>query len=121
MKTRKELKEEYKKMKFKIGVYQIRNKINGKILIGSSLDLNAAWNSQKFQLNFGSHKNDELQKEWKEFGEDNFVYEIVDELKQFEDKDMDYREEVKVLENMLIEELQPFDNRGYNKRKKFQK
>jgi 23S rRNA A1618 N6-methylase RlmF len=118
MKTRKELKEEYKKMKFKMGVYQIRNKINGKIFISSTLDLNAAWNSQKFQLNFGSHKNEELQKEWKEFGEESFVYEIVDELKHIEDKEMNYNEEIKVLENMLIEELQPFGNRGYNKRKK---
>ena len=118
MKTRKELKEEYKKMKFKMGVYQIRNIINGKIYISSTLDLNAAWNSQKFQLNFGSHKNEELQKEWKEYGEENFVYEIVDELKHIEDKEMNYNEEIKVFEKMFIEELQPFDNRGYNKRKK---
>jgi group I intron endonuclease len=118
MKTRKELKEEYKQMKFRMGVFQIRNSINGKIFIGSSLDLNAAWNSHKFRLDFGMHENYELQKDWKELGPENFIYEILDEIKQSEDKPIDYKKEIKTLEEMIIAELQPFENKGYNKREK---
>ena len=70
MKTRKELKEAYKQRKSKMGVFQIKNNTNGKIFIGSSIDLDAMWNRQKMQLQFGNHPNKALQKEWKEFGEE---------------------------------------------------
>jgi len=116
MKTRKELKEEYKQMKFKMGVFQIKNNINGKIFIGSSLDLKAIWFAQKLQLDMGMHQNGELQKDWKKFGSDNFSYDILDEINETEDKPVDYKKEVKTLEDMIINELQPFEEKGYNKR-----
>lgn len=116
MKTRKELKVEYKLHKTTKGVYQIRNKINGKIFIGSSIDLNAIWNRNKTQLNFGNHQNTELQKEWKELGEDAFEYEILSTLKEDEEKEIDFKKEVKFLEELYIDELQPFDEKGYNKK-----
>ena len=109
-KTRKELKEEYKQMKFQIGVFQIKNKLNGKSFVGSSLDLKAIWNAQRFQLNYGMHQNSELQKDWKELGADNFVYEIIDEIKQNDENAVDYRKEVKILETMIVEELKPYYN-----------
>jgi hypothetical protein len=118
MKTRKELKEEYNQMKFKMGVFQIKNNSNGKIYIGSSLDLNAIWHAQKLQLNFGMHQNNDLQNDWKKFGPENFTYEILDEIKQTEDKSTGYEKEIKALEEMIIEQMQPFDDRGYNKRPK---
>lgn len=116
MKTRKELKEEYKQMKYKMGVFQIKNNINGKIFIGSSLDLKAIWHAQKLQLDMGMHPNSDLQKEWKEFGAENFCYEILEEINQTEDKPVDYKKEIKALEYLIIEELQPFVDKGYNKK-----
>ena len=118
MKTRKELKEEYKQMKFKMGVFQIKNNINGKIFIGSSLDLKAIWYAQKLQLDMGMHQNSELQKDWKEFGSENFSYEILDEINQTEDKPIDYKKEIKTLEDMIIDDLQPFEVNEYNKKSK---
>ena len=118
MKTRKELKEEYKQMKFKMGVFQIKNNINGKIFIGSSLDLKAIWYAQKLQLDIGMHQNSELQKDWKEFGSENFIYEILDEINQTDDKPIDYKKEIKTLEDMIIDELQAFEENGYNKKPK---
>ena len=118
MKTRKELKEEYKQKKYEMGVFQIKNKVNGKIFISSSIDLQAIWHSQKLQLDFGNHSNYELQDDWKKYGADNFVYEILDEIKQKDDKPQDNAKDVKALEEMIISELQPFDDKGYNKRPK---
>lgn len=118
MKTRKELKEEYKQMKFKMGVFQIKNNINGKIFIGSSLDLKAIWFAQKLQLDMGMHQNSELQKDWNEFGSENFSYEILDEIKESKDKPIDYKKEIKTLEDMIINDLQPFEEKGYNKKPK---
>ena len=39
MKTKKELKEEYNNIKPRIGVFQIRNTVNGKIYIEASVNL----------------------------------------------------------------------------------
>lgn len=118
MKTRKELKEEYKQIKYKMGVFQIRNVVSGKIFIGSSLDLAAIWHAQKLQLNMGMHQNADLQKDWKEFGPENFSYEILEEIQETDDKPLDYKKEIKVLENMIIEDLQSFENKGYNQKSK---
>lgn len=118
MKSKKELKNEYKQKKFKIGVFQIRNTINNKIFIESSTDLIAIWNRQKFQLNMGNHPNSELQKDWIKFGGDKFNYEILEEIKQKEGILKNYDKKVKELEKMYIEELNPFEKRGYNKNKK---
>ena len=118
MNTKKELKNIYKEKKFKIGVFQVRNAQNNKIFVSSSIDLDAIWNRFKFQLNFGSHFNKELQNDWKEFGEENFVFEILSEIDQDDDDvNVDYVKEVKELEKLFIEELQPFDQKGYNIRK----
>ena len=118
MKTKKELKEECKLIKYKMGVFGIINKVNGKIFIGSSLDLDAIWHAQKLQLDVGIHPNSGLQNDWKEDGPVNFIFEILEEIKQKEDKPLENIKDVKVLEAMIIEELQPFDDRGYNKREK---
>lgn len=117
MKTRKEIKEEYKLVKFKMGVFQIKNLNNGKIFIGSSLDLKAIWYAQKLQLDMGMHPNAGLQNDWNTYGSENFSYEILEETKEADDKPIDYKKEIKALEEMIIDELQPFENKGYNKKK----
>lgn len=118
MKTRKELKEEYKQVKFKMGVFQIRNILNGKVFIGSSLDLKAIWHAQKLQLDMGLHQNSNLQKDWKEYGQENFSYEIIEEIVEAEDKLLDHKKEIKALEAMIIEDIQPFNEKGYNRKPK---
>ena len=118
MKSRKELREEYKQRKYRMGVFQIKNLINNKIYVGSSQDLDAIWHAQKLQLNVGIHSNDDLQKDWKESGPDNFTFEILEMLKQIDDKPQEIEKELKSLEEMIVEKLQPFENRGYNKKKR---
>jgi len=117
-KTRKELKEEYKQMKFKIGIFLLRNIVNDKIFIDSSMDLVSIWNRQRMELNFGSHPNLSLQKDWNKFGADKFEYEIVSQIKQSETEIRDYKKELKLLEEMYLEKLQPYDDKGYNRKPK---
>ena len=114
MKTHKEMKAEYKQMKFRMGIFQIRNIVNNKILIGRNLQLDNEWNSHRFQLNAGMHRNEILQKEWKEYGAENFVFEIIDVIEESNDKPHDYAKEIKVLEELYLEKLQPYDDKGYN-------
>jgi hypothetical protein len=117
MKSNKELRNDYKQKKFKIGLFQIRNTINGKIFIGSSVNLDAIWNRNRMELNFGGHRNEALQAEWKELGEEAFTFEILTQMKQEDGGQTDYNTEIKELEAMFIEDLQPFNEKGYNRQK----
>lgn len=117
-KKKKELKKEYQQNHPPMGVYQIRNIVNGKILIGSSLNLTGALNSPRFQLNAGSHVNKALQVEWREFGSESFVFEILDELSATEGPGHDYRADLTFLEEFWLEKEQPYGERGYNQKKK---
>lgn len=115
MKTPKELKAEYKQRKFAMGVYQIRNTVNGKIFIGSSVNLDAIFNRHRIELTLGSHRIAELQRDWKEFGEESFAFEILAEVEEKEGAD--HAADLKQLEAMFIEDLSPFDDKGYHTRK----
>ena len=103
-------------MKFKMGVFKITNTSNNRIFVGSSQDLKAIWHAQKLQLDMGIHPNSGLQKDWTELGPENFSYEIIDEIKQDKDEPFDYSREIKALEELIIQELQPYEKNGYNRR-----
>jgi hypothetical protein len=113
--SKKELKEAYKQQKFRMGVFQIRNIVNGKVFISSSSNLDAIWNRHRLQLNFGVHTIELLQEDWKQFGEGQFVFETLSELSPKEGEEIDYNKELKLLEEMYIAELMPFGAKGYNK------
>src|SRR5215475_7370723 len=111
-----QLKREYKLNHSPMGVYQIRNIANEKVLIGAALDLPGVINRHKFQLKMGNHPNRALQADWNEFCADGFAFEILDELTPKEGRD--YREELAFLEELWLENSQPYGGRGYNEKKK---
>ena len=112
---RSELKRQYKMTPPPMGVYRIRNLENGKVMIGSAMNLPGILNSNRFQLKMGSHPNKELLAEWKFLGEEKFVFEVLDELDpKDEAPDHDYRADLAALEELWIEREQPFGVRGYH-------
>jgi group I intron endonuclease len=115
---KKEMKRQYKQNPPPMGIYQIRNLVNGKLLIGNSKNLNGKLNSHKFQLNSGVHINPELQKEYNQYGEENFVFEIVDKLDPKEDPAYNYDDDLITLEELWLEKLEPYGEKGYNRKKK---
>jgi len=119
-KKKEELKREYKQNHPPMGIYQIRNLTNEKIFVGSSLNLPGIFNRDKFALQMGGHSNKALQVEWNEFGSDNFAFEILDEIEAKEAPGYDYRKDLAFLEELWLEKLHPYDERGYNKKKKSQ-
>ncbi len=80
MKTKKEIKTEYKTMKFRAGIFQIINKKDERMFLNTSADLDRAFNSDLFQLKAGMHSNPQLQNDWNSLGADNFECKILDEL-----------------------------------------
>jgi len=113
MKTRKEIKEEYRQMKFLMGVFQVKNLSNNKVFIDNSVDVVAKWNRHKTELRFGNHKNRELQKDWNEKGEDSFVFEVLAELKQDDRIEVNYPKELKLLQQMIIDEMNISEQQKY--------
>ncbi len=119
METRKKaLKKDYQTSHRQMGIYQIRNLTNDKVMVGQSLNLPAIFNRSKLQLRNGTHPNRQLQIDWRELGEEKFAFEILDEISPNADPARDYREELNFLEDLWLENLQPYEPHGYNERKK---
>lgn len=60
------------------GIYGIRNKINGKIYVGKTVNnFGDRWDCHKAQLRSGYNGNSFLQKDWNEYGESNFEFIII--------------------------------------------
>lgn len=112
--NKKQLKQDYQQTPRPMGVFLIRNHRNDKVFLGTSLDLPGIINRHKFQLGAGVHPNKALQADWNELGSENFAFEIVDELSPRKGETVDYRAELEALEDLWLEKLRPFNERGYN-------
>ena len=114
MKTRKEIHQEYKERVKPSGVYQVKNLANGKVLLGSSLNLEGPLNRHRFMLKINSHPNKELQKDWNELGPDQFALEILEVVQVQDHPNFNLKDELTLLEQIWFEKLQPVGERGYN-------
>ncbi len=113
---RKNLIREYKETPRRMGVFQIRNLVNEKVLVGASINLDGILNRHGFQLKMGGHSNKQLQADWNELGGENFAFEVLEEVVPREN--LDYKVELIFLEDLWLEKLAPFDDKGYNEKKK---
>ncbi|WP_238528293.1 GIY-YIG nuclease family protein, partial [Acetonema longum] len=114
----KELKLAYKQNPPAMGVFQIKNNINGKIFIGSSQNVAGKLNSQRFQLKGNGHVNKALQQDWNDYGSGSFAFDILETLKTEEFDPQDWPEALALLEEKWLDILQPYGERGYNKGEK---
>jgi len=60
------------------GIYKIKNIKNNKVYIGSSVNISSRWQQHKSCLRRGNHHCIGLQRAWKKFGEDSFVFTILE-------------------------------------------
>ena len=116
MDRKQELKQQYKETKIEAGVYQIKNTKNEKIFIESTMNLKTI-NGKRFALDMGAYQNKLLQNEWTEFGEEAFVFEVLEILEIPDEGYFDAKDALKKLREKWLDELQPYGERGYNLRK----
>jgi len=114
VKPRKDIHREYRERVKPAGVFQVRNTVSGKVLLGSSLNLEGSLNKHKFMLKIGRHDNKALQKDWDELGVDKFSFEILQVVQVKDDPNFNLRDELWLLEQIWLEQLQPLGERGYN-------
>lgn len=116
--NKKDLTRTYKETPRPMGVFQVRNLTNEKVFVGSTLNLDGIFNRFEFQLKMDGHPNKKLQADWNEAGAENFAFEILEELPPRENPGYDYKADLEVLEDLWLEKLEPYDDKGYNERKK---
>ena len=95
------------------GVYVVRNRETGRVLLGSSLNLHGPLNRHRAELRFGSHRCRSLQDDWNRLGAEGFeftVLETVDEALDRPERDAALR----ALEQDYLAHFQPFAERCYN-------
>jgi hypothetical protein len=77
---RKAAIREYKERAVPRGVFAVRCKATGFVSVDSSPNLTAAKNGLWFSLRLGNHRDKQLQSEWRTHGEDQFEFEVLEEL-----------------------------------------
>lgn len=118
---RAEIKRMLRENRPDMGVYQIRNRTNGRIYVGSSHNLEGTRTSRLFQLRMGKVVfSGELQKELDEFGADSFEFSVLGLLERAE-QSANVEQALAALELRWLEELRPFGERGYNSAKAFER
>ena len=115
---RRKLRREYKESYRPMGVYQVRNKVNGKVMIASSPNLPAIFNRLRMELDSGSClRHPELQKDWKELGAEAFELEVLEELEPPQAPGWDPSDDLQALLELMCEQRQPYGERGYNRKR----
>ena len=61
-----------------MGIYLIRNKETGQVLVASSRNVHGAINRIRFELRLGSHSDRALQAQWDRIGPARFDFEVVE-------------------------------------------
>ncbi|MFH1136989.1 MAG: GIY-YIG nuclease family protein [Pseudomonadota bacterium] len=86
------------------------------MLLGSSVDLPAMLNRFRAELKTGSCRNKVLQKEWEQFGPEAFEFNEFELLEPARDNPAyDPADDIRILEELWLEKLAPFGDKGYNK------
>jgi group I intron endonuclease len=68
----------------KQGIYCITNNVNGKKYVGSSVELDKRWKRHLSSLNRNVHKNAHLQASFNKHGIENFIFNVLEEIKSSE-------------------------------------
>ncbi|MCE9672296.1 GIY-YIG nuclease family protein [Myxococcus stipitatus] len=115
---RSELKRGYKEKPPPMGVYAVRNRANGKVLVGASLNLPGMLNRIRFELETGMPRIPALLEDWRRHGAEQFSFDVLDVLEPPEEPGVDLKAELQVLEALWLDRLQPYGDAGYNERPK---
>jgi group I intron endonuclease len=86
-------------------VYKIVNIVNGKKYVGSALRVKQRWRDHTKSLNENKHHSIHLQRAWNKYGEENFIFSII----EYCDRDI-----MLVREQYWIDKLEAFGKNGYN-------
>jgi hypothetical protein len=114
---RKALIRQYKLTPRSMGVGAVRNTTSDKALVVAGRDLSALLNRHQAQLRLNAHGNRALQADWNTLGPGAFEFVVLDTLTPKDAPDYDPTEDLRTLEELWLERLNPFEPAGYHHRK----
>ena len=84
-----------------IGVYMIKNTVNEKYYVGSSVDIESRWKQHIKCLDNNTHNNKHLQNAWNKYGKDKFEFLILEEtsLQDVRDRETYYLKKFNCVDN----------------------
>lgn len=103
--SRSELKKQYRDTPSPMGVYAIRGLSSGRVIVEASMNVHAAMNRARFELDRKSHRDKQLQQDWLTLGPDHCRFDIIDLVKPRDDPAFDGKAELAGLLAMWREEL----------------
>jgi hypothetical protein len=116
---RRAARREYKETSRPAGLFAVLNTVDGVLLVGTSTDLPGKLNSQRFQLQMGSHPDKALQTDYNRLGVDAFSFEVLDRLDPPAEPGQDLRKDLAALKEMWLaklaaegQALYPFSTKG---------
>lgn len=116
-------------MNYKVGVYKIENRENGKVYIGSSVEIERRFYKHKLMLDSDKHQNIHLQRAWNKYGKDKFDFLVLlncekDDLLLYEQRAINEFESYKskkgynIRKDILGQEERVYGNNHYASRKR---
>jgi len=96
------------------GIYKITSIASGKIYIGCASNVRTRINGHLYDLRQNKHHNSYLQKAWIKYGEENFVFEIVEkcDINDLHAKENYWVNELNCLDRTIGYNLKPTDPNG---------
>lgn len=67
------------------GIYRIRNLLDGKVYVGSAVNIRDRWRRHRERLTKGVNCSPHLQAAWKKYGEAAFVFDLIEVVERKED------------------------------------
>lgn len=97
-----------------MGVFQVRNAQNGRVYLGTSVDLPSMLNRQRAQLRMGGHPDKALQADWKALGPDAFTFDVLDTLDPPDTSGYDPAADLRTLEDLWRARIEAGAGTVYN-------
>lgn len=86
-----------------MGIHAIRDRESDHLLLGASRNVHASLNRARFELLMGKHADRVLQAAWNHGGADGLRFDVLELLKERENAEVDYEDELKALEEFYRE------------------
>lgn len=67
------------------GIYEIKNTLDNKRYIGSSVNIDKRWGEHRSQLNTNKHCNAHLQRSWNKYGDKPFEFKLLEQCEPIRD------------------------------------
>lgn len=86
-------------------MFRVVNAKNGRVLLGSGLDLRGPLNRVAFELDMAMCWNADMKQDLETHGRDSFLIEVLEKVQLSDDPDFDPENELETLEQKYLEQL----------------